>query len=205
MSNLPEQQVGRYQLQALLGRGGMADVYRAHDPQLDRDVAVKLIHPQFAEEEGFAERFSHEARAVARLRHPNIIQVFDFDLANGRPYMVMELAGGATLKDRLKAARDSGAPLPISEVLRIATAIGSALDYAHTQGMTHRDIKPSNILFTATGDPLLSRFWAGANHRPEHAHGGWLGQRHARLYVAGASARPRRTGQRPLLVRGRGL
>src|SRR5437867_1778803 len=118
-----EQNIGRYQILSLLGRGGMADVYRAHDPQLDRDVAVKLIHPQFADEEGFAERFSREARAVARLRHPNIIQVFDFDLSDGRAYMVMELAAGQSLKDRLKTLHDAGAQMALPEIVRVANAI----------------------------------------------------------------------------------
>ena len=158
MSALPGQKIGRYSLTSLLGRGGMAEVYRAHDPQLDRDVAIKLILPQFGDEPGFGERFANEARAVARLRHPNIVEVHDFDIVGGRPYMVMELADGPSLKQRLQALRDSNQPLPLAEVLSIADAIGSAVDYAHRQGMVHRDIKPSNILFTQSGDPLLADF-----------------------------------------------
>src|SRR5438552_18427401 len=127
MSSAEGQKLGKYELSTLLGRGGMADVYRAHDPLLDRDVAIKLIHPQFAEEEGFNERFSHEARAVARLRHPNIVQVFDFDIAAGRAYMVMELAEGQTLRERLKSLRDTGQMMPLSEVVRIAGAVGAAI------------------------------------------------------------------------------
>jgi serine/threonine-protein kinase len=130
----------------------MADVYRGHDPQFDRDVAIKLIHPQFAE------RFSHELRAVARLRHSNIIHVFDFDLSGGQPYMVMELASGPTLKDRLKALRDVGGQMMLLEVVRIATAIASVLDHAHAQGLIHGDVRPSNILFTPSGEPLLADF-----------------------------------------------
>ena len=158
MSALIGQKIGRYSLTSLLGRGGMAEVYLAHDPQLDRDVAIKLILPQFGDEPGFGERFANEARAVARLRHPNIVQVHDFDIVGGRPYMVMELADGPSLKQRLQALRDSNQPMPLAEVLSIAGAIGSAVDYAHRQGMVHRDIKPSNILFTQSGDPLLADF-----------------------------------------------
>ncbi len=158
MSSLVGQQLGKYQIKSLLGRGGMAEVYLAHDPQLDRDVAIKLMHPQLADEEGFAQRFSNEARAVARLRHTNIVQVHDFDLADGRPYMVMELMDGPTLKDRLKSLRDAGQQMPLPDALRVAAAIGSAIDYAHQKGMVHRDIKPSNILFTQAGEPVLADF-----------------------------------------------
>ena len=158
MSSAVGQKIGRYTLTSLLGRGGMAEVYLAHDPQLERDVAIKLILPQFADEPGFGERFANEARAVARLRHSNIVQVHDFDIIGGRPYMVMELADGPSLKQRLQTLRESNQLLPAAEVLNVTSAIGSALDYAHRQGMLHRDIKPSNILFTQDGDPLLADF-----------------------------------------------
>ncbi len=147
------QHFGRYEILSLLGRGGMADVYLAHDPQLERDVAIKLMNAIVAEQDNSSARFMQEARAVARLRHAHIVQVYDFAVADGRPYMVMEYVDGGSLK-----IRESGQPLSNDEALRIAAAIGSAIDYAHQQGLVHRDIKPANILFTRAGEPVLTDF-----------------------------------------------
>ena len=149
---------GKYVVIEVIGRGGMADVYRARHPSLARDVAIKAIHPHLATEQGFQERFSHEARLVASLRHPGIVQVHDFDAVVGRPYMVMELIDGGTLKDRLARVRVERGPMTLEEAARFLVPIADALDHAHAHGAVHRDLKPANILLTSAGDPVLSDF-----------------------------------------------
>ena len=143
---------GAYVITARLGRGGMAVVYRAHHAALDRDVAIKVLWPSLAQTPGFAERFRREARAASRLRHPNILSVYDFGTQDGITYMVTELLPGGSLADLL--AR----PVPIETALRVVKGIGAALDAAHAAGLIHRDVKPSNILFTADGQPVLADF-----------------------------------------------
>ena len=144
--------LGAYVITARIGRGGMASVYQAHHPALDRNVAIKVLWESLADQPGFLERFRREARAASRLRHPNILTVYDFGEADGIAYMVTELLPGGTLADRL------GRTLPFTEVLRVLRAIGSALDAAHEAGLIHRDVKPSNILYTRDGEPVLADF-----------------------------------------------
>lgn len=136
---------GRYELLAVLGRGGMATVYQARQPALDRLVAVKVIAPSFASEPNFVERFRREARTVARLHHPHILTIYDFGDDAGLLYLVTELIEGGTLRDYLRG------PLPIPSALAILEQVGAALDYAHQQGIIHRDVKPGNI-FLRGGD-----------------------------------------------------
>ncbi len=136
----------------------MAEVYAGMHPDLGRRVAIKVMLPQLAESEGFEERFRREARLVASLRHPHIVQLYDFDLVEGRAFMVMEYLEGGALADRLQAARSRGETMSLGEATRILDAIGDALDYAHRQGVIHRDIKPGNILFAADNQPVLSDF-----------------------------------------------
>jgi len=138
----------------------MAEVYKAHHPDLDRYVAIKALHPFLAEEEDFLARFQREARIVATFRHPNIIQVydFDFDAENRLYYMVMEYIDGPTLKDRLKDVSRTGQRIPVKEAIQIVIEVAEALDYAHQRGMVHRDIKPANIIFTQDGQVILSDF-----------------------------------------------
>ena len=155
MSQLIGKTIGRYEILALLGRGGMAEVYRARDPQLGREVAIKLILPSLADEDNFERRFATEAKAVAAMTHPHIVQVFDFGVSEHGPYMVMEFVAGDTLKAKLKSQTER---LALSEVMRITEAIGTALDYAHSKGVIHRDIKPTNILFRSDGTPVLTDF-----------------------------------------------
>ncbi|MEI2688390.1 MAG: tetratricopeptide repeat protein [Anaerolineae bacterium] len=150
--------LGDYAITRLLGRGGQAEVYEGFDPDLDRAVAIKVILPAAAGEPGFEERFRREARMVASLRHPHIVQVFDFDVADGKPFMVMEYLKGDTLKARLAGLRSRGQTMPLAEIARILDALGSALDYAHGQGAIHRDIKPANILFTGQDEPVIVDF-----------------------------------------------
>jgi tRNA A-37 threonylcarbamoyl transferase component Bud32 len=151
--------LGRYRLTERLGRGGMADVYKAYQPGLDRYVAVKVMHPHLADQPEFITRFEREARAVARLRHPHIIQVFDFDVQDEWYFMVMEYVEGShTLKELLSELSMRGEQLAWSQTVDIIAKVADALDYAHQQGMIHRDIKPSNILMPALDHPLLGDF-----------------------------------------------
>lgn len=144
--------LGRYRLDALLGEGGMAQVYRATDPDDGCTVAVKVIHPRLADDPAFVARFLREARTVARLQHPCIVPLRDFGEDDGLPYIVMPYLGGGTFADRLRAG------LTPDEALALLGPIAAALDYAHVRGVVHRDVKPSNILFTDEGEPLLADF-----------------------------------------------
>jgi serine/threonine protein kinase/tetratricopeptide (TPR) repeat protein len=147
MADMTGRTFGKYRLTERLGRGGMAEVYRAYQPNLERDVAVKVMHGYLAEDEGFVGRFKREAKAVAALRHPHIVQVYDFDVEDDTYYMIMEYIGGETLKQRLERFRAEGKQMPLQEVAQIFRALCNALDYAHAQGRVHRDIKPANIMF----------------------------------------------------------
>jgi serine/threonine-protein kinase len=150
--------LGKYRIVARLGRGGMAEVYKAFQPSLDRYVAVKVLHTFMAEEKDFLARFRREAKNVAALRHPNIVQVFDFDVEDEQYYMVMEFLDGPTLKGRLEALHLQGKRLPLKDVLRITRDVGSALGYAHERGIVHRDVKPANVILEASGRVILTDF-----------------------------------------------
>jgi predicted Ser/Thr protein kinase len=142
-----------------IGRGGMATVYKAYQPALERYVAIKVIHGQLAaDDEQFLKRFQREAKAVATLRHPNIVQVFDFGIEDDVAYMVMEYLEGTTLKAALNALAERGEVMPLEEAQRVFLAVASALDHAHRQGMVHRDIKPANVMLTAKEDVVLTDF-----------------------------------------------
>src|SRR3954469_12119315 len=147
---------GRYRLIREIARGGMAAVWEADDLLLDRRVAVKLLHAQFADEPEFLERFRREARAAARLSHPNIVPIYDVgEYGETRtPYIVMELVDGGNLKDRIRQA----APLPDAEIRTIGATLATALEYAHRRGLVHRDIKPQNVLLGEDGRPRLTDF-----------------------------------------------
>ncbi len=136
----------------------MAEVYKAYQASLDRFVAIKLLHPFLADDPEFKDRFEREARNVARLRHPNIVQVYDFDYDSESEsyFMVMELIDGQTLKDRLTAMGDERIPIP--EVLRIMRGSVEALAYAHARGMIHRDVKPANLMLDSDGRVVLTDF-----------------------------------------------
>lgn len=143
--------IDRYSIQEKLGEGGAGTVYRSYHALLDRPVAIKQIQASASAEQ--RERFLHEARAMASLSHPNIINILDIALAGERPYIVMELVDGGSLADRLE-----GGPLPLGEALDIALALTDALAYAHSQGVIHRDLKPSNVLLRHGGSPVLADF-----------------------------------------------
>jgi hypothetical protein len=138
--------LGPYRVIAPLGQGGMADVYKGYQPSLDRYVALKILTPRAAADAAFFERFQREATSVAKLRHPNIVQVYDFGTHEGLTYMVMEYISGPTLRHRTSELRAQKQFLPHAEVLTITRDMASALDYAHSHGLIHRDIKPANIL-----------------------------------------------------------
>lgn len=147
------EQVGPYLLEAHIGQGGMATVYKAYHEQLDRHVAIKVMHQNFLDDATFVARFTREAQIVARLEHSNIVPVYDFDEHDGLPFLVMKYIQGRTLKRKLIKK-----PLTLDEVLDVIGAIGSALTYSHTNGVLHRDIKPSNIVLDMDDVPYLTDF-----------------------------------------------
>jgi putative two-component system response regulator len=144
--------LGPYRVIERIGRGGMASVYRAYHPGLDRFVAIKILPDFFADDPGYRERFQQEARSVARLKHPNILEVFDFGYEDGVAYLVLELVEGGTLGDRV------GTPMDLREAVQLLEQLAGALDHAHAHGVLHRDIKPSNILLHKDGTPVLADF-----------------------------------------------
>jgi serine/threonine protein kinase len=150
--------IGKYQIRGLLGQGGMAEVYEAYHPGLQRKVALKILHRHLAAEEDVRERFRREAQMAASLRHPNIVQVYDFDVHEESFYMVMEYIGGGTLRDRLVKLAERGGLMPVETIVEIITALCVGLQYAHETGMVHRDIKPANVMFTDKGESVLTDF-----------------------------------------------
>jgi serine/threonine protein kinase len=138
--------IGRVRIEKYLARGGMAEVYLGSHLTLDRSVAVKVLHSYIEEDPDLLNRFQREAKVVAGLRHPNIVQVFDFDTIDGHPYIVMEYLSGPTLATYLRALHDNHQRIPTHQVARLLKGLTSALDYAHELGVIHRDIKPGNIL-----------------------------------------------------------
>jgi len=134
-------QLGSYQVRSLLGKGGMGEVYRAHDPKLARDVAIKTLPAEFAGHAEWLARFQREARMLAALNHPNIAALYGLEESGGVHYLVMELVEGETLAERLHRA----SPLAPNEALEICAQVAEALQAAHEKSITHRDIKPANI------------------------------------------------------------
>jgi tRNA A-37 threonylcarbamoyl transferase component Bud32 len=157
-ASLEGQTLGKYRVLEPLGRGGMARVYRAYHPQLERYVAIKVLRSDLVDDEEFLVRFRREAQAVAGLRHPNVVQVFDFDVQGDLTYMVMELLEGDTLRRRLNDYRVRGEKMPPGEVVRVLLDVLDGLAYAHSEGMIHRDIKPGNVLLTRRGQAVLGDF-----------------------------------------------
>ncbi|HUH16486.1 MAG TPA: protein kinase, partial [Methylomirabilota bacterium] len=146
---------GRYRLIAPLGEGGMATIWRALDEQLDREVAVKLLRPQFSADAGFAARFKQEARSAGGLSHPNIVSVYDYGTDDdGEQYIVMELVEGRDLSTLLT---DRGA-LSVDDAARVAIGVAGAREVAPRTGIVHRDVKPGNIMITDAGDVKVADF-----------------------------------------------
>jgi tRNA A-37 threonylcarbamoyl transferase component Bud32 len=150
--------LGRYQITALVGRGAIATVYRATYPGSNQTAAVKVLHAPMANDPDLLGRFQQEARAVAALRHPNIVRVIDYDCIDSVYFMVMEYIDGLALSVHLSDMAAQGRRMPAAEVLRIFEPLCSAVDYAQGQGMIHCDIRPSNVLLTAQGEPVLTDY-----------------------------------------------
>jgi|GEM_PF-834705 len=159
------QKFGKYEIKRLLGRGGMAEVYRAHNPDLNQDVALKILHANMLNGEQAVLRFRREAQAVAMLSHPNIVRVFDFQADQNLVFMVLELIDGPTLDYVIRSYPDG---MPLIFAIKIFSAIADAVAYAHEHGVIHRDIKPSNVLMADGVRPVLSDF--GLAHVAGTAH-----------------------------------
>src|SRR6266566_8330650 len=165
--NTSPRQLGKYELHERLGRGGMAEVWKAFDRQLQRYVAIKLLHANLQQDPAFMTRFVREARTIASLRHPNIVHIYDFqtsdpsESSNPFAYMVMEYIEGQTLAQYLRNTSRPGKMPPAAELVNLFASISSAIDYAHQHGMIHRDIKPANILL----DKRLSEAVSGSMNR----------------------------------------
>jgi len=153
MSDLIGKTIGPYRVLGQIGVGGMATVYKAYQPGMDRYVAIKVLLRPLALDEQFAKRFQREARAIAKLEHPHILPVFDYGEAEGITYIAMRYVEAGTLKERMGRM-----PLALDEIARIIGQIGGALDYAHRMGVIHRDVKPSNVLIDDQGNTYLTDF-----------------------------------------------
>ena len=150
----PGQMLGPYQIIEQIGEGGMASVYKAYQPSMDRNVAIKILPSQLAESAEFTQRFQQEARIIAKLEHPHILPVFDYGESNGITYLAMRYLDAGTLGEKMQKER----PLPLDEIDRLFTQLADALSYAHSYGIIHRDLKPSNALIDSQGNLFLTDF-----------------------------------------------
>jgi len=208
--------LGRYELQERLGRGGMAEVWKALDTQLQRHVAIKVLHADLRTDPNFTSRFEREAQLIAVLHHPNIVQIYDFQIsfANNTTggsgadadepaaYMIMDYVEGQTLAQYLHKTAQQGKFLSYTELLHLFTPICRAIEYAHKKGMVHRDLKPANILLdernkvnNSAGEPIISDFGISKmlNDQTQTQHGFWLG---TPAYIAPEQVQGERTNER---------
>jgi eukaryotic-like serine/threonine-protein kinase len=204
---------GRYRVERSLGHGAMANVVLAHDEELGRLVAIKLLDEQLAEAGDFRARFTREGRLAAGLSHPNVVTVFDAGEAEGLPYIVMEYVDGATLEERLRAE----AALNPDEVRAIAQQVAAGLEHAHAQGLVHRDLKPGNLIQRSDGTVKIADFGIARGSQgtqlteagaivgtaaylaPEQAEGGRATPR-SDVYALGVVLYELLTGERPWRV-----
>ena len=161
MTDLVGRTLSHYRITSAIGAGGMGEVYRATDTTLGRDVAIKVLPPEVAQDTERLGRFRREAHLLASLNHPNIAAIYGLEEAEGQPFIALELVEGEDLKERL--ARGA---IPLDEALEIAAQIAEALEEAHNQGIVHRDLKPANVKLTPGGkvkvlDFGLAKAWAG--------------------------------------------
>ena len=154
----------RYELEELLGTGGMSSVFRAHDRQLDRRVAIKILHQHYAQDPEYLERFRREARAVARLSHPNIVTVIDRGDDDGRQYIVFEHVDGENLKELVLRT----GKLPVRRALELALGVADGLAFAHDRGLIHRDVKPQNVLLNREGEIKVTDFGIARSLHMDH-------------------------------------
>src|SRR5258706_5312346 len=146
MALAPGLRLGPYEIVAALGAGGMGEVYRAHDPRLGRDVAIKALPVAFAQDATRLERFRREAQALASLNHPNIAAIYGLEEEAGVPHLVLELVEGESL-----AARLARGPLAPRDAIQVGVQIAGAIEAAHERGIVHRDLKPGNVMIGAAG------------------------------------------------------
>lgn len=154
----------RYELEELVGSGGMSSVFRARDAQLDRRVAIKILHERYVDDPEYLERFRREARAVAQLSHPNIVTVIDRGNDDGRQYIVFEDVEGENLKELVQRA----GRLPVRQALELAVAVADGLAFAHEHGLVHRDVKPQNVLLSGEGEVKVTDFGIARSLDVEH-------------------------------------
>jgi branched-chain amino acid transport system substrate-binding protein len=153
MTNLTGKQIGQYEIHEEIGHGGMATVYRATQPAIGREVAVKVLPTQFLQDRTFLERFTREVQVIAQLQHPRILPVHDYGEFDGIPYIVMAYMEGGTLTDRIRKG-----PVPLDEAVRLIAQIAEGLEHAHSKGIIHRDFKPSNVLLDEYSNAYLADF-----------------------------------------------
>src|ERR1700677_3303170 len=158
--------LGPYEIQSIVGAGGMGEVYRAHDSRLNRTVAIKVLPASFSADRDRLQRFAQEARAAAALNHPNILSIFDIGEEQGAPYVVSELLEGETLRERLR-----NGPLPIRRVVDYSLQVARGLAAAHDKGIVHRDLKPENLFLTNDGRVKILDFGLAKLTRPEEHDG----------------------------------
>lgn len=165
--------LGSYEIIEAIGEGGMARIYRGYHAELNRDAAIKVINWGLQEDPEVTERFRREAQAIAKLRHPNIVQIFDFGKHTSGYFMAMEFIDGDDLAVTMRECRARQTLLPKDKIIRIIRDVAAALDYAHSQGVIHRDVKPSNIMINQEGQSILTDF--GLVMLPAHASQATLG------------------------------
>ena len=198
--------LGKVHIDDLVARGGMAEVYTGTH-EFFGQVAVKVMRGLLDRDSDHLARFQREAEVVEELRHPNIVQMFDYAVVDETPCIIMEYIPGPSLAAYLKNLHDNKQRLPIGIVGHIVTSMASALDYAHSKGMVHRDIKPANVLLRSRSEtveldkslpldvePVLTDFGLVRLLELDHAHDGWFRQRHAHLHEPRTGAR-RKSGQ----------
>ncbi len=153
MTDMVGQKIAHYHIEDIIGDGGMGTVYKARDLNLERTVAVKVMHAHFARQEEFRARLTQEAKTAAQLDHPSIVRIYDFGQYEGGLYIAMEFIAGGSLRAHLKRLQTARRFLPLPQSLQIGVQIANALDYAHRQGVIHRDVKPSNIILKRLSRP----------------------------------------------------
>src|ERR1022692_4890869 len=159
--------LGPYEIQSMVGAGGMGEVYRAHDSRLNRTVAIKVLPASFSADADRMQHFAQEARAAAALNHPNILSIFDIGEERGAPYIVSELLEGSTLREQLR-----NGPLPVRKAIDCGLQVARGLAAAHGKGIVHRDLKPENIFLTEDGRVKILDFGLAKLTRPEASSAG---------------------------------